>query len=199
MRFSVCSICRSKSGISPQGARQQGLGLVRVHQRHHAAFLAESHEPQGVLSEADGPLGDLEVEIERAELEIGDGHGGDEVAENDVTGFIAREQLGAGRLRRPSPPAPEVELEREVDGALREERVLQGEERRSVAFRGLEGRLGGALDDGELVRAGDHDLGLGVQDAAHGEPEVVVLCQGRSDQPLEDLVLEDRPPREVAE
>src|SRR5262249_43851269 len=105
----------------------------------------------------------------------------------------------AGRFRCASPPAPEVELEGEIEGALGNERALEREQGRAVTERGRVWHGGRPVDGGELVRAGGDELSLGVQDPGRGHPEVVVLGQRGPDQPLEGLVLEERPPREVAD
>ena len=51
----------------------------------------------------------------------------------------------------------------------------------------------------EFLRPGDRDLTLRLQDARHGNAQVVVLREGRADQRLEVRIRKDAPPLEIAE
>ena len=178
MRFSVCSICRSKSGISRKApdSRVSAWYVSIIDTTPPSSRSSTSRRESWRRPTVRRAISRLE--IERAELEVGDGHVGDEVAQDDVAGFLAREQLGAGRLRRPPPPAPEVELEREVDAALREERVLQGE-RAAVGRPRWPAKGAWAVPSmtGNWNERVIDDLGLGVQDARRGD------AGGRSSRP----------------
>ena len=180
-------------------AIEQRLGLPQIEHAGHAAVQPGLHEVDGLDPGVHGPPGDFQREVQRPEGQISVGDLSDQRGHDHVTGFVGGEQVGPRGLRVPAKLAPEIQLPCDIESGLRLEAVV-GKRGRAVRARvcGIRG-ADAAVHRREFLRPGDRDLALRLQNARHGNAQVVVLRQGRADQRLEVRVRKDAPPFEIAE
>src|SRR5262249_6133633 len=92
------------------GGEEEVLCLRHVEAGAHADVALGPDECETALAGLDGAAGNRELEIERAELEIGGGHFGDHRDEHGSPRLLAREELGPSRLGEAADPAPDVDF-----------------------------------------------------------------------------------------
>ena len=181
-------------GDGRAGAEHQLLGLAHVDQRRHAAALAHLRQLQRLLARRQRPPRDLELQVERAQPEVGVGDLADDrrrAPRGAPTRWRAaapappRWRGGTGPRnrapRRALPPTPQRR-----GGARRRRSLLPRSVPPPAWTLGVDGRI--------LVGARDAELRLRLQHPRGREPHVVVLRQRRPHERLQLLVLEHVPP-----
>ena len=178
MKFSCCAIRRSMIGDRRAGAEHELLGLAHVDQRRDAAAFAHLRQLQRLLARGQRPPRDIELQVERAQLEVRLGDLADEGRQHRAPPPLAwrgaarappRWRGGSGpRSRAPTPCCPRV-------GGL--PRCAPP----SIPAAGVRPppACTSALDARILVRSRDPELRLRLQHARRGEPHVVVLRRAR--------------------
>ena len=173
------------------GGVEELLGLANVRERSGAAGFELLGERERVLTGFEGVLCDGELGVERAELEIG---GGDLLDEGDAHGTLCpllREELIALGFGLMAVEAPEVGR---PGGGKAELDRWAGENGGSGGGEVGAGAAEGSVDLRELLRAGDADLLLLLEDVLGGNAEVVIVGERGVDEVLELRLVEDGGP-----
>jgi hypothetical protein len=89
---------------------EQVFGLPHIEPCGHPPFQACLRQAQGFLARGEGALGDLQIEVELAQREVGAGDFRHQRHQDSPAGPLGGEQLGAGGLGLASQPAPEIDL-----------------------------------------------------------------------------------------
>ena len=111
------------------GLRHEDLRLADVDHAGDTARLAHLHELQVLLARLERALGDLQLVVERAEVEVRGRHVGHQGAEDEAPRVHRGQQVGARRFGGSPETAPEIDLERQVEAGDRAELILGLEER----------------------------------------------------------------------
>src|SRR5581483_8266766 len=152
------------------------LGLAHIQQRGGAAVGQRFGQLERFAARGQRVLGDAELQIELAHLEICDGDVRDERSDDLLAIPLRGEKVGARRLGCAAVLAPEIR--RPGDQRLN----LEITERKSR--QPLTGKSRTGVDGGELTGARDSHLRLRLENAAGGDLHVVVILQTGSNQIL---------------
>ena len=198
MKFSCCAIRRSMIGDRRAGAEHELLGLAHVDQRRDTAALAHLRQLQRLLTRRQRPARDIELQVERAQLEVAVGNLADDGRQHRAPPPSRGEQLRACRFGGAPEAAPEVQLpgraalESQGRRVARCRRSLRG----CASAAGLHVRAHARI----LIRPRDPELGLRLR--AHA-PRRAARCRCASSrgahERLELFVLEHLPPLRLAE
>ena len=178
------------------GLRHEDLRLADVDHAGDTAGLAHLHDLQVLLACLERALGDLQLVVERAEVEVRGRHVGHQGAEDEAPRVHRGQQVGARRFGGSPETAPEIDLERQVEAGDRAELILGLEERAlTLDIRVVDAAR--VVELGKLERSRDGHLRARLEDSRGGHVQVVILEERFLDQLVQDLVLEEPPPGQV--
>ena len=100
---------------------EQVFGLPDVKPRGHPLLLAGARQSQGFLARGERALGDLQIEVQLTQLEVGAGDVRHQGYQDSPPSPLGGEQLSTGGLGLAAQPAPEIDLIEEAEA--QEERV----------------------------------------------------------------------------
>ena len=116
--FSCATICRSRSGMLAAVEASSASALAVSRAEAAPPWRRRSNRSKVSWNAPDGAAGDLELEVELAELEVVGGDLGDQREEDPAPRLLRGQVLRQGRLVRAPDAAPEVELPGGVDVEL---------------------------------------------------------------------------------
>ena len=185
------------------GGVHQGVGLGHVLPGHHAPVVAQLDQALGGLEGFQGSLGDFQLAVQGAQLEVGPGHVGHHRGPHRPLGPLGGQGLGLGGFGQ-VPEAPEqVDLPEEVKVELGQAVHHTDPLRDGRVDAGLAQFLplpqGGAAYLGEPQGAAHPHQGPGFGQPGHGLADIVVLRQRGADEVLEGRVAENLPPGEISQ
>ena len=177
-------------------------GAIDLEPVRDAALEAVLVEPDRLLVRLHRAPGDVQLEIQLPQEEVGGGHIGHQGDDRRPPPLLGGEVGGEGRLLLPPDAAEEVDLPGDGDAGavvlvrLAVHRALRGLREPGDLLRRVPA---GDADLGEQERAGDAVLGPGLRHARGGRPQVEVVGDRLADQDMELGVLDDLPPGEIGE
>ena len=196
MKFSCCSIWRSSVAISPV-APYTSCWAWRTSRRDVTPPCSRTRVSRSDSSRDERPARDVELEVERAEIEVRAGDLTHQRRHHRAASPFAADELRARRFGGPPVSAPEIQLPRHRPLQLHRADVSRGKSQRRRWTLAEDACVCGHRRP--LIRAGDSELRLRFENAHGGQPHVVVLLQRQTNQRLQRVVLEHVPPFRVAE
>ena len=178
-RSPICSIRRWVSTISPRAEKTSCSACRTSTSGADAAALANLGQPQRLFARRQRPLRNLELEVERAQIEVKRSNLADEARDDGAPSPLAGGDLCARGFGGAAELAPEVELPREGAAELH-----QAGERQPLAVDDRALRVPAPLacpvTVGYLSACVIPVLRRRLLDARRGDPQVEVLRQRRS-------------------
>ena len=177
------------------GERRRGAGGLE--RGGGAGFEAPAEQGVGFLERGRRPPGDLELQVELAQAEVGGRDVRDEGEQDPAAGLLGGQVAGERRLVQAADAAPQVDLPGEAEVDVVE--VHRGRDGRREAGLPAACPASVGLDLREELGAGDAGIRPRLLDAPGGEAHVVAVPQRLVDQGLQVVLLEDLPPGPVGE
>ena len=203
MKFSCCAISRSSSGHARRRLAVLRFGLLVVALGDGAFLEAHALQPRSFAQTLRGALRDLELAVERAQLDVAARDRRDERQHDRALALLAGEQAGFAPTRSRGAAGPRCPIRSSPKGSRRKS-LKTCPPPGTADGRGLARRPGAppialALDLRKLCRAHDAVLRGGLSDVGGRDLEILVVRERRPDEVREDRVLELVPPRDVGD
>ncbi len=162
---------------------------------------AQLEQLQGAPAAVRRALGDLQLLVQRPDVQVGGRHRTDERQNDGAPSLLSADQLGAGRLGGTAELAPKVDLPTRTENRLiLVVRVVTAVEATKAFFaQPLAKCVGIAGGRRELIPAGRKIPAEELLDAGRCNQQVLVLLQGLGHQTVQNGILELLPPGGVGE